>query len=353
MRSIALAALAVLIGCASPTSSTVAQPAGPPARIDLARALARHPFAPVLAQYNADIATLRRATGDVALRNVHQLLVSSAVDVEHRLQISSARARELRAQPIQPLPAAAAESRRDFSGGVIGAFAQAAQSRVARAVDLRAAQLREHEATAAYDYERAHAGRRLVLGLKLRDLHLDASNRRRYQTQVDALDRQEMALLDAERARDAGILAAYGSQLRAQANADAVSMASDLANHARAMRAIPQPQMRALPNSLRHPADSRAATLAAFADARHDLTDRWNALRGMDDAARADAAREISELERQRDVLRAQIVTSIEARAARIAATQRLGKIYTVDAPREARDITDAVVRSYSVSTGS
>jgi hypothetical protein len=351
MRPIVAAIVAMLVGCAAPPATVQPQAAGAPARIDLQRAMASTPFARVLAQYAADIATLRRAAGDPAFANVHDRMETNTLDVDRRLQSASARVANLRAQSISAMPAAA--TRRDFSDGMVGAFAQAAQSRVARALGLRAAQLREHEATVAYDFERAHAGRRLVLGLKLRDLHLDAPTRHRYQTQLDALDRQEAVVVGAERERDDAVLSAYAVNLRSQASADTASMGSDLAEHARAMRTIPQPQMGTLPSSLLHPVDARAPMLAAFADARRDLTARLHELQAANGVANGDVAREIATLERERDVLRAQIVASIETRAARIAAAQHLGRVYTHKAPRAARDITDDVLRSYSVSTGS
>ncbi|MBV8372639.1 MAG: hypothetical protein JOY69_05210 [Candidatus Eremiobacteraeota bacterium] len=350
MRRALVAIVAVLAGCVSPPQATVTQPGGPPARIQLARAVASTPFAGVLAQYDTDIATLRRVANDPGFGNLHGRIEASARDVDRRVRASTARVAGLRAQSVA-LPAS--EPRRDFGSGVAGEFAQAAQSRVARAIALRATQLREHEATVAYDFERAHAGRRLVLGLKLRDLHLDTATRRRYRAQLDALDQQEAAMIATERNRDDRILAAYGAQLRAQAVADSASMASDLAEHARAMQTIPRPQTNALPATLRHPADTRAPTLTAFENVRRHLSARLHDLRDADDATRTDVAREIADLQRERDALRAEIVASIEARAARVAAAQHLGRVYTGTAPPGARDITDAVVRSYSLSTGS
>jgi hypothetical protein len=353
MKRLIVALLATLVGCSAPPVAQMRSQHTGAARIDLVRALAHHPFAPVLAQYDADIDTLRRAAGNAAFKDLHGEIGGSALDIDRRLKTASARLRGMHSQTIQAVPAGSDTSHRDFSNGIVTSFQQASQSRVARAVDLRASQLHEHEATVAFDFERAHAGRRLVLGLKLRDLHLDAPTRRRYHGQLDALDRQEAALVGAERRRDDGILAAYATELRARAIADSASRASDLANHARAMQEIPRPQMRALPSSMLHPDGNRAATVAAFDTARRDLTARFADLQTMDDAANADLRTEISNLVRERDALRAQIVASIEARAAHIAVAEHLGRLYTTGAPDGARDVTDAVVRSYWVSTGS
>ncbi|MGA8533117.1 MAG: hypothetical protein WB615_03285 [Candidatus Tumulicola sp.] len=354
MKRFVLAILAVLVGCAAPPAAQTQWPRnGPPARIDLARALAHHPFASVLAQYDADIATLRRAAGIAAFTNVHQAIDANAADLDRRLKTASSRLHGLRTQAIRAPRPARAGSSSVFGSKTIASFEQAAQARVARALDLRAAQLRESEATAAFDFDRAHAGRRLVLGLKLRDLHLDKATRRRFESELGTLDRQEAALLENRRRSDRGVLAAYQERLRAQALADSASMASDVTAHTKAMHDLPRPAMPALPDAMLHPDAQNMRDAIAFDGARRDLTARLFDLRSRDDAARDDVRTEITALVRERDALRAQIVASIEARAERIAGTERLGRVYEAGAPRGARDITGEVERSYSVSTGS
>jgi hypothetical protein len=113
------------------------------------------------------------------------------------------------------------------------------------------------------------------------------------------------------------------------------------------MRDLPEPRTQTLPSSLLHPKDDATATGAAFAAARHDLTARLLTLRAGDDSANAGVRDEIANLERERDGLRDEIVASIVARAARIAANQHLGRLYTSGAPNSARDITGDVLRSY------
>ncbi len=351
MKNFTALILVAVVGCATPATRQESPSNGAAVRIDIGRALVRHPFAPILAQYDADIATLRRAAEDPAFRDLHADIGTSAADVERRLQ--SASGRLLRAPAIQPARAPGAATRRDFDGSVVASFKDASQARVARALDLRSAQLHEHEATIAFDFERAHAGQRLVLGLKLRDLHLDAATRRRYQTQLDEFDREESARVDAERNRDAGILSAYAVQLRARALADSAAMASDFTSHARIMHAMPPLQIPALQNPKLGPDAATKETIAAFGKARSNLSSRLAELQTMDDGARDVVRTEISDLVQQRDTLRKQIIASLEARAASIVAARHLGRLYTGGAPRSARDITDDVLRSYGVTAGS
>jgi hypothetical protein len=351
MKRFTAVMLAFLIGCGAPPQPPDTPPNAPGARIDLARALARHPFAAVLAQYDIDIATLERAAGKRPFADFHARLEAGGAENDRRLRAAAVRTRAMRFQPIQ-LPANDA-ARPDFSTAETGSFQHAAQARVERAVALRASQLREREATVAFDFERAHAGQRLVLELKLRDLHLDSQTRRRYRAQLDALQRRENALVQAEREGDDGTLAAYRAELRARAVADSAALTSDLASHARAMRELPKPQVRPLAGSTLFQSNDGAPDGAAFDAARRDLTAYRLDVRATDDSARGDAGTEIVNLERERDALRAQIIASIEARAAGIAAQRHLGRLYTTAAPAGARDVTGDVLRSYWVSTGS
>lgn len=341
--------VASLTACAShpPQSPKPDVPAGPPARVDIGRALAGHPFAPVLAQYDVDIATLRDTTGTAAFADVHDRLESSAAAIDRELIRASARVKTLRAQPIgSPLPAAAAgNGAESFGNGTLASFRDALQNRIVRAHDLRASQLREREANVALDFERAHAGQRLVLDVKLRNLHLDAQTQRAFRAQLATLDSQQSGLVNAERRRGSAVLATYDAQLRARALADAAAMSTELAESARAMQRIPRPHIGSLPASIAAGRDERPATLSAFSTARHDLTGRFGEVRAMDDRARSGARVELAALERERDDLRAQIVAAIQSRAEKIAAGKGLGRVYLTNAPSNARDITGALLR--------
>src|SRR5581483_3919911 len=209
------------------------------------------------------------------------------------------------------------------------------------------------EATIAYDYERAHGGRRLVLELKLRDLHLDAATRRRDTAELAALDHGEAALVRAARVRDDAELATYRAQRQAAALAAVNAMSADVADHARATRTLSLKTASAAA-WVPHWTDAAGAeTVAQFTAARVDLTKRLLAVQSASDAAGTSVRQEIAALQRERDALREQIVASAEARAATIAARRGLGRVYAGVAPANARDLTGAVLHSYSVSTGS
>jgi hypothetical protein len=347
-----LVLLALLASCAPRTISSPEPHAGAtPARIDVTRVLASPPFAALLAQYDADLAALRRSAKDPAFAGTDAAVGASAADVARRLDAGAQQLRGLHAEPIA-LPKSVAEPRHDF-GDTVEPFRRAASARAERATALRAAQMREHEATIAYDFERAHGGQRLLLELKLRDLHLDAATRQRNRAELAALDAREAALVSAARARDDAELASYRAQRQTQALAESASMAADVASHARAARTISLQTNSALPWVPRWSDGDGANTIARFAAARADLTSRLLAVRNADDAGRSSVNEEIAGLQRDRDALRAQIVASAQARAAKIAAARRLGRVYTSGAPAGARDLTEAVLQSYSVSTGS
>ena len=349
MTRTAIVLLALLTACASPRPAPQ-PPSGPPARVDLTRVIASAPFAGLLAQYDADIAALKRSANDPALAGMHDAIGTSAADVARRLDAGSRRLRDLHVRPVA-LPNPGAQPARDF-GAAVAPFRAAASGRAERAIALRAAQMREREATIAYDFERAHGGRRLVLELKLRDLHLDAETRRRDRAALAGLDAREAALVAAARAGDDAELASYRAQQMAQASAAAQGMAADVATHARTASAV---RLQAVPSAWvpRWSDGDAAATAARFGQARGDLTNGLHALAKSDDAGRRSVNDEISALQRERDALRAEILASAQDRAARIAASHGLGRVYTTAAPSNARDLTGAVLQSYSVSTGS
>lgn len=330
----ALPAIVLALASCIPQPVT-APPGAPAARVDIARVLAAPPFASMLAQSDADLAVLQRATTNAAFQNPHASITASAADIHRRL---NAGAQQLLAMYADSLdPSGDAREQRDF-GGAAETFARAAQARVERAAELRAAQMREHEATVAYDFERAHAGQQLVLRLKLHDLHLDAATRQRYRQQLDALDRQEAVLVAAAQATDDAALASYRTQLAAQLRANATSATAGVNSGEREAQRLAQ---------------SSAQTTAWPRWPAIDLAQHLLALRSADDANRVSVRNEIAALRRDRDALRAEIVASAEARAAQIATSQHLGRVYAGVAPAGARDITDAVIRSYCVSTGS
>ncbi len=208
----------------------------------------------------------------------------------------------------------------------IAAFDAAMQRRASRAVAERATQLRERESAAAYRRAKNEGARRMLLRLKLADLHLDAAARAPLRAQLDAMNRSDEALAAAMRTADAGVLAAYRKRVVAEAAAEAStaaarlrrSQAADLAVREQAFQA----QMRAAapeataphraaplpnPNDVFEGAEAMvrgydAATAAAgiasaFATAGNDLAGRFATLAAEDRASRASTQAQIAALE--------------------------------------------------------
>ncbi|HEY1655074.1 MAG TPA: hypothetical protein VGF86_08185 [Candidatus Tumulicola sp.] len=337
--------LTLLIGCA-PHAAPQAEASrnGPPARVDVASALARHPFAAVLAQYGRDIATLRAARGSAAFRGLDSQLTGSAADVDRDLQDAAGRIGRLPPGPPSTAFVPSGAPGGQFGFDTIASFERASAQRVARALDLRAQQLREREANVAFAFDRAHAGERLVLRLKLRNLHLDAETQRAYRRRLDDLASRERALVDAQRRRAGTVLSHYGAVLRARAARDVAALEGEVAGHNDAVRTLPAPPIGGPPASLLR--DRRGDAASAFSAARRDLTQRYAELRATNATARDGTTAEIAALERERETLRRGMIAQIEARARNIAASDGLGRVYTGPAPNGARDLTDAVVRS-------
>lgn len=295
-RPMAMLALAILAACA--------RPPGPNEPSPQRRGALPESFARVLAQYDADLSTLRRlqngtpsAGFDAAVGNARASVARDAV-----IAATQTRRLDLGAPPEGRTIAAAPDP---IGPQALGSFRSAWQKRIDRALSLRRQQLREREADVAYAFERAHAGQRLILRVRLRELHLDSAAAVRYRAQLRALDAREAALVGAQRTRDAGVLTAYASRLRAQADRDIAAMASELAAHQRSVAAVPAPSNARIPAHLTR--DTRAQAAAAFRDAGNGLAQNFATLQRSHDDARASLAREIAQLQRERDALVAEM----------------------------------------------
>ena len=100
MTRAVLVLLALLASCAPRTISAPEPPSGATrARIDVTRVLASPPFAALLAQYDADLAALRRSARDAAFAGTHAAVGASAADVARRLDAGAQQLRGLHAEP--------------------------------------------------------------------------------------------------------------------------------------------------------------------------------------------------------------------------------------------------------------
>lgn len=258
-------------------------------------------FEALIAQYDADIATLRRARNGSISSTLRRRLSADESAAAAELRGGGVRIAHLDKPRVVAPPA-----RQPSAVGpqTLTQFAAAQAQRTARALELRAQQFREREADVAFDFERAHAGRRLTLELKLRALHLAAADAARYRTQLNALNRREANVVAAQRGRDRVLLAAYGALLRAQSEANVASLGAELRSQA-AARSVPTPHTGAIAPQLTR--DGRAAAAAAFDAARTDIQRRYSELGTANDAAQASLANEIAALEKERDALRAAV----------------------------------------------
>lgn len=342
MRLASLVALCALAGCAA-----VAAPSGVrPARVDVARIAAHHPFAPILARYADDIATLQAAANEPAFTGVHRNINDGADAIAR--EIAKARTRVAAVPQQAPSGARTAPTASPVdANAALQRFAQALQTRAARAHAYREQQAREKEAAVALDFDRSHLRARLRLELRLRDnLYLQARERAAMRAQLAALDAQRAVVVDRKRREDERIVAASDAKLQAAFAAQVASLQRDLAERAGTMRAIGEPNVATVPRGFAPPAARTSQTSSAFAAAASDLHGRFAELNGIHDSARASAADEIRALMRERDDMREQILASIRAQAERIARERGLGTVYERAAPRGAVDITDAVESS-------
>jgi hypothetical protein len=338
----AAVALMALTGCVPHALPPPTTPSGPPARIDVTRAIAMSPFAAMLAQYDVDIATLRTASEAPVSARLSRHLDDGSNAIARELGAAAAQARTIDTRPLSP-------QQQPQTGGVIGgdaqnSFDQASAQRLVRANELRDQQLREGRADLAYDFERGYAGRRLVLRVKLRNLYLDSQTRHQYQQELQRLDAREAALIAVRRARDAATLSAYADDLRVQSASGSAALASEMHAHNIAAHAIPQQRGPVvLQTTLRL---QKEQTIAAFGAASADLRRRFGELRSIHDSASHDLGSQIAALVRERDALRAAAVAWVLARARHIATAQGLGQLYSGPAPTGARDLTIDVARS-------
>jgi hypothetical protein len=245
-------------------------------------------------------------------------------------------------------------------------------------------ELQAKEAALTLDLANKDAAERLALKTKLSSLALDDAERADAKTKLDALDRSEADAVGAMKNRDAQTLAALQAKLRAQVQADMKAQAATI--NARALAKLqsresdlrrqfaapsgrsatvvatggagkpgaPQDLPPALRDRIAHlhadyqkrfTADAQA-TIDDFQKTRLDLSRRYAALGGADDAAGSDARDQIASLQHKRDELYDQMVEQIK-REATTMAHQRGLSVVVSNPVAEIRgvDLTDDVAK--------
>lgn len=424
MNAPTIVAAVVLVAAGLMAPRAASAPATQPAHVDETARIAyvntdalvtRHPLAPVLAQYDREIEALQATLHTPGLTRAAQdtaqdgaVVRGEASQAATRVQ-NDAAAHDAQYRAQERTALAAILARRDSLGGdasvrdriaqtyraqasglqngaradmqryrddlsqqarsSFDAFRAAMALRTQRALAQRTQELRERESLRAYDAQRADAGQRLQLTLKLNELRLDASTRARYRAQLQAIDRRDARAADRLKRSDDAILSAYRDRLEtAQAAADD-RMALQLASAAKANLAARQAVMQAqtAPQSgisdiggdtpVPHVAADAAQLAAGYrygADAKtieggfnaagDDLSQRFSDMAAADRSSQTSTIAQIAKLRSDRDALYHAILADIARVAQRIAA-QRHERVVTTNAPpRGARtDLTTAV----------
>lgn len=337
MRGQVLVFCALLAGCSAAPAATT-QRNGPPAYANLQRAFQQAGYAQMLAAYDRDIATLRQSERVKAFDAMSAQFDAASQNVRDDADGAGSGATSIAVRDVRtlhvPPPTQGVVANAD-------AYAAALQARAQRAHDLHEQQLREKEATVAFEFERAHKQQRLALQLRLQNrAYLDPKLRGPLDAQLRALDAQEEAAVAKQRTADAADLSAFDAKVSAQNVTEVARMRADAQQHAAAAAQIASPQFGKLPATVVHPKYDANAIASNFKSAGADITARFSQLHDGDTAARRSADSEIRRLEQRRALLYEQAMSALRARADRVAAQQGLGAVYFADAPSGSVDIT-------------
>jgi hypothetical protein len=358
--------------------------------IDLPRLVSAHPLHAVLAQYDREIAAFQNARavsglsapGTRAERGaaaVQREAAGAPLEVRRIASNSATRDRAQEAQAVAVLLASQHVADREMrayrdeltreTNANLRGYAFAIASRTARAVSAREQQLREKELTLAFDLARRSSGQRLLLTLKLHDLHLDAATRARLQDQLATTNRSDSEALAAARASDAAVLDRYRAQLRRDGEVAKAQMTSQLLSKAGANLALRLETFRAgsraaevvpnLPSRLksfasRDRAGADAADIeASLRNAGKDLQRRFAALSDADRRSRAETSIQIQGLKNSRSELYRLMVAQILRDARRLVRERHLSNLVVASSPPNGSvDLTGAVAREMSRFSG-
>jgi hypothetical protein len=345
--------------------------------VDVQKLVTQHPLYPVLAQYDREIAAMRSTEHVEGLRTIASSVGKDAAEIRaatanadgHARAMSEPdgaayRSREqaylsgMQSQRIPANDASAFRSGASKSGqATLAAYRAAMSERTQRALQARAQQLREKETTLAFDLEKSHAGQRLVLVTKLRNLHLDKSQRAALQAKLDALDASVASAVGARARSDARELAAYSARLRVQESADDARMAATVAHATNASAAQRRNIVESLPPeaaALRgyDPATGASSVGSAIAKAGDDLHARFSQLQSVERSSRAGTDARIAALQGARQRLYDAIVTQIRNDASRIARKRNMAVVIYQRAPSSGGVDLSAEVRKNLESGG-
>jgi hypothetical protein len=364
-----------LLLCAATNRSS---PAG---FVNLPHVMTVHPLHKMLDAYDREIAALQRTETVEGLddpaaeaRRSGEAVARDAAAAERRIRSIAPRdagADHMRErQALSALAASESAADREMNAyrnalvretnANLRGYSQAIAARNARALAGRRQQLLEKELTLAYDLARRDAAKRLMLRLRLQDLHLERAARARLQAERSAMDARESAAVAAMRRDDAAALDAYRRRLQRDGDDANATMSAQLrakadANLALRVRVV-QAELSsasALPN-LPARLDWFASTYRFGSDvpaiaggmraAGADLSQRFGQLAATDRQSRTQIHLQIERLKTSRRELYGSMTAQIVRDAQRLATLRHLhGVVVSNSRPRGSVDLTAAL----------
>lgn len=292
--------------------------------------------------------------------------------VQQMQNVSSAQAQQVAAQANADFNA--------YQQGVIAQDNAAVQQiskqlsdRADREYRQRATQLQEKESQLSLELSQQDASKRLDLRMKLNSLALPDAQRKQYRDQLAGLDKNEAAIVAAQREKDQKALADYQKQLQEQTRAQITAQAQKIHDATRSKLASRhnevsqqvasqmqglQPQ--AIPSNL--PAATRdklaqidrqykdafkadaQKTIQQYQSTKADLDAQYQALQSADGTASVSANKELAQLQKQRDDLYNKMVDQIKRDAGTVAAKRGLQVVFmNIEGAGGGIDLTDDV----------
>jgi hypothetical protein len=348
----------LVVGLASATQARAAN-AG---FVDVTRLVATHPLHGVLAQYDREIAALRDTQKVVGLGNPELSATNAATSLQADAATAAARAeaigrrnasadlaRErqgiaamLRFQQVADRERAASSMQLIAETNAnLQAYRGGIAERTQRAYAARQQQLHENESTLAYNLARRDAGKRLVLRLKIDDLHLSAEKRARLQALLIQVNLSELNAVDELRRSDARELEAYRAQLERAGSAWAATMDAQLRTKSEANYAILQrvfneetgastfpllSQVEAFSKTYAPSSTARSIATGMQSSAR-DVAQRFEGAAADDAQSKRDVAAQLASLQAHRAALYRSIMAEITAATQLVARERHVSSI--------------------------
>ena len=347
----------------------------------ISQLIASHPLHGMLAVYDRQIAALRstqsvaglrdpaasaanavtamRSDAAITMANVDAIGSLDAAATRERERVAAAAVLRSRQAPERSFATYRSQLATETNAN-LRAYSGGLNERTERAYAARAQQLREKESTLAFDLGRQNAGRRLMLRLKLAELHLTPARRRQLQGELDALNASERQAIDAMHRRNAAELATYRSQLESTAAAGAGAMNAQLRAKAGANYAILQRVFNEGAGAAgAFPLPSQLATFTGGYDARRtaqgissdvrsataDVAQRFARLGATDAQSHREVAAQLQALQGARAAIYGTILKQIQAAAETVARERHLTAIKLVSAAPKGGfvNVTEAV----------